>query len=149
MPKSSVSGRILHNTYVSNLVHRCGLASDIGTVKFLCGESLTDSVTDDHYTSFTSPSAVERIHTALRAIAPLEELTCPAVPVQEDGIEVQVISPEHTRQRVGVVGEIILKHGEEIEIICPHGVSGSVSARAVDKYGNRKRAVRKKQASLK
>lgn len=145
MPKSSVSGQILHNTYVSNLVHRCGLASDPGTVKFLCGESLTDSVTDDHYTSFTSPSAVERIHTALKAVAPLEELTYSTVPVQEAGIEVQVIAPEHTRQRVGIVEETILKPGAEIEIICPHGVSGSISARAVDEYGNRKRAVRKKQ----
>lgn len=149
MPKISASRQILHNTYVSNLVHRCGLASDPGTVKFLCGESLTDSVTDDHYTSFTSPSAVERIHTVLRAIAPLEELTCPDVSAQADWVEVQVIAPEHTRQRAGVVEEIILRPGEEIEIICPHGVSGSISARAVDENGKRKRAARKKQASMK
>lgn len=150
MPKVAVSGRIFYNTYVKNLVQRCGLANDPGTVNFMLGLSLSGSVTDDHYSSFVSELATERIFTALKAAGPLEDIEqLEEQIILEDGRTQHIIVPENTRQRVGVVANIILQPGEEIEITCPHGVSGSISARAVDENGKRKRAARKKQASMK
>lgn len=112
----------------------------------MMGLSLSGSVTDDHYSSFVSELATERIFTALKAAGPLENIEQPGTPIIcKDGQERYTITPENTRQRIGVVADITLQPGEEIEIICQHGVSGSISARAVDEYGNRKRAVRKKQ----
>lgn len=143
MPKVAVSSRIFLNTYVKNLVQRCGLGDDPGTVNFMMGLSLSGSVTDDHYSSFVSELASRRIFTALKAAGPLENITQPEeLVVLEDGREKHITAPENTRQRVGVVADIILQPGEELEIICPHGVSGSIRARAVTEKGLRRKSAK-------
>lgn len=145
LPKVAVSSRIFYNTYIKNLVQRCGLANDPGTVNFMLGQSLSGSVTDDHYSSFVSDLASERIFTVLKAAGPLENIDqLEEQIILENGRTQHIIAPENTRQRIGVVADITLQPGEELEIVCPHGVSGSISARAVDENGKRKRAVRKK-----
>lgn len=145
MPKVAVSGRIFHNTYVKNLVQRCGLANDPGTVNFMLGQSLSGSVTDDHYSSFVSDLASERIFTALKASGPLEDIEQPETPIiYKDGREQYTIAPENTRQRVGAVTDIILHPGEELEIVCPHGVSGSIRARAITDKGLRRKSTKRR-----
>ncbi|MEY8318899.1 hypothetical protein AALB19_16515, partial [Oscillospiraceae bacterium 50-58] len=125
MPKVAVSSRIFYNTYVKNLIQRCGFANDPGTVNFMLGQSLSGSVTDDHYSSFVSELATERIFTALKAAGPLEDIEEPETPIiYKDGQEQYTITPENTRQWIGVVADITLQPGEELEIVCPHGISG-------------------------
>lgn len=109
VPKVAVSGRIFYNTYVKNLVQRCGLANDPGTVNFMLGQSLSGSVTDDHYSSFTSELASERIFTALKAAGPLEDIDqLEEQIILENGRTQHIIAPENTRQRIGVVADVTL-----------------------------------------
>lgn len=148
-PKLAVSGRILHNTYVKNLIYRCGLANDPGTVKFMLGVSLSESVTDDHYTSFVSPLAAKRIFTALKAAGPLEMITETEEPeITDDGNEQRIISPQSTHHRVGVVADIVLQPDEELAIFNPHGVSGSIRSRAITETSLRRKSPKKQKRIL-
>ena len=145
MPRVAFSSRIFHNTYVKNLVQRCGLANDPGTVNFMLGQSLSGSVTDDHYSSFVSELAAERIFTALKAAGPLEDIEQPETPIiYKDGQEQYTIAPENTRQRIGVVADITLQPGEESEIVCPHGVSGSIRVRTITETGLRRKSTKRR-----
>lgn len=145
IPKVSVSGRIFYNTYIKNLVQRCGLGSDPGTVNFMMGLSLSGSVTDDHYSSFVSELASRRIFTALKAAGPLEDIMQPETPKSlKDGREQYTIAPENTHQRIGAVTDIVLQPGEELEIVCLHGVSGSIRVRAVTEKGLRRKSAKRK-----
>lgn len=67
------------------------------------GLSLSDSVTDDHYSSFVSALASARIFTALKAAGPLEDIEQPETPIiNKDGQEQYTITPENTRQRIAL-----------------------------------------------
>lgn len=141
-PGEAVSKKVLQNTYTKNVILRSNLTDDPGTVSFLHGEPLRASTTDDHYTSFVSPAAAERIYTALRAITPFEPIALPSPSVDVDGCEKHVFIPENTRQTVGCIGAVILQPGEELVIDCPHGVTGSVRAREISDSGEVKRKPR-------
>ena len=111
----------------------------------MMGLSLSDSVTDDHYSSFVSALASARIFTALKAAGPLEDIEQPETPIiNKDGQEQYTITPENTRQRIGVVADITLQPGEELEIVCPHGISGSIRARAITEKGLRRKSTKRR-----
>ena len=48
----------------------------------------------------------------------LEDIEQPETPIiYKDGQEQYTITPENTRQQIGVVADIILQPGEELEIV--------------------------------
>lgn len=83
----------------------------------------------------------------MSAVRPLESMeqteTCE---MRSDGTEVRRYLPDNSRQRVGVVGDYRLTPGEELIIIAPHGVTGSVRAREVLGDGKLRRKSRSKAA---
>lgn len=143
--RTAVSRRILMNTYKKLVVVYCGLLDDPGTANFLQGLSLSNDVTSDHYTSFSSDEAGERLYTIVRATMPRFDIPQIVEHQQRsDGTEQYAYCPDNTRQRVGVVGEFLLNPGETAIIRCPHGVAGSLRARALSTDGKPRRKGRKK-----
>lgn len=143
--RTAVSRRLLLNTYKKLIVVHCGLQDDPGSANYLQGLSLQDDVTSDHYTSFSADEAGERLYTIERSTMPQFDIPQPAEYEQcPDGSVQYNFSPDHTRQRVGVVGELTLNPGDVVTILCPHGVTGSVTARAIDSEGKPRRKSRKK-----
>lgn len=141
----AVSNLILENTYAYNVYVRCDLGDEPGTAKFLLHESLSSNITDDHYTSFTSDEAGERLHTIMSFVipdSPIEEVISPISMI--NGKTKYSYVPETTRQRVGLVDSYILQPGEELIIKCRHGVTGSASVRALNPDGTLRRKTRKK-----
>lgn len=141
----AVSNLILENTYAYCVYVLCDLDDEPGTAKFLLHESLAANVTDDHYTSFTSDEAGERLHTIMSFVipdSPIEEVISPISMI--NGKTKYSYVPETTRQRVGLVDSYILQPGEELIIKCRHGVTGSASVRALNSDGTLRRKTRKK-----
>ena len=143
--RTAVSRRILLNTYKKLIVVHCSLQDDPGTANYLQGLSLQDDVTSDHYTSFSTDKAGERLYTIGRSTMP--QFDIPQLAEREQRLDGSVqynFCPDHTRQRVGIVGEFMLNPGETATILCSHGVTGSVTARAIDADGKPRRKPRKK-----
>ena len=122
-PTASAARTLLYNTYQKNLVLRCGLSSetDGGTLKFLCGFSLSNDVTASNYTSYTSEEAQERLYQLLHVLQP--ETDMPPIPpiTNEDGSVTNVIVPRTTAEYAGIVSEFILEPWEEFNAECLHG----------------------------
>ena len=75
----------------------------------------------------------------------LEDIEQPETPIiYKDGQEQYTITPENTRQQIGVVADIILQPGEELEIVWPHGISGSIRARAITEKGVRRKSTKRR-----
>lgn len=127
-PKSAVSELILFGTYDSLLANRCGLANDPATIRFLQGRRL-DDVTSDHYTSFTEPAAVQRMHIAQLAVQPRVAITEPPA-TTENGCSTTYYSPSDTRSKVSATIELRIPPGARISSIhCPNGASVSTEVR--------------------
>lgn len=135
----AASRQLLKNTYVKNVTTRCGLQNEPGTISYLLHEQLKN-VTDDYYTTLSDEEGNNRLHTLMSAVQPYFEFEHrpQLVQVYEDMTTIQV-TPEHTRQRVGFFGKILLAPGESITIRCPHGVTGTIRVRGLDSNGNLRR----------
>ena len=70
---NSMAARIFVNTYIHNLSN-CGLREDEGLFRFLCGSSLAENTTADHYRSFTDPDGLDNQYSYLRRLAPEEPI---------------------------------------------------------------------------
>lgn len=147
----AVSRRLLKNTYDNNVYHLCALSEEVGTAKFLCKESLTNNTTDDHYASFSSEEAGERLHAYMSFVTPEESIDFVDEKPKKlpDGRVQHTYAPETTRQRVGHVGHYRLQPGEEIVIKCPHGAKGSVTTRAYNEDGSLRRKTQKRKNDTK
>ena len=104
-------------------------------------ESVSKSVTDDHYTSFSDPDAQERLYAAQLAIRPNERINEEDVEivVQDDGQTTINVRPLYGRERVGMVGSILLPPGATVTIRCPHGVIGDYRTRECREDGSLRR----------
>ena len=146
-PTSAVSKRLLINTYAYAVATRCALHDEPGTASFLQHLSLSGNVSDDHYTSFSSEEGGAHLYAIMSAVRPLEALepteTCE---IRPDSTEMRCYLPDNSRQRVGVVAEYRLAPGEELIVIAPHGVTGSVRSREVLSDGKLRRKSRSKVA---
>ena len=139
-PGEAVSKRILRMTYEKNVENRIGLDKDEGTKRYLLGLSLSGNVTDDNYTSFNDQDANERISTAQRAIQPLVSYGEKRSVTQVEGDkETRVFLPDTSRNRAGVVAEIILPPHAWIETDAKHGPTGRIKAREIMPDGKLKR----------
>lgn len=144
-PSIAVSSRILGNTYADRINKNCGLLNEPGTVKFLLHESLSDNVSDDHYTSFSDEEAGKHLYDIMSVVQPEREIDMgePFRSCLTDK-EILCMTPETTRQRVGLVATYKLMPGDELVIQCPHGVTGSIRARGINADGSLRRKTRKK-----
>ncbi len=115
--------KILLNTYTRHIMNNCRLKDDPGTANFLLGKSFKLDTTSSSYTSFTAPEAERRLYSILRILGEDTAISNISGKTMKDGV-VETYSPKRTRDFVGVSGKIVLKPGEEVEIICPHGVEG-------------------------
>lgn len=143
--KTAVAKQILQMTHQKNIYQRYGLDGDEGTKQYLQLESLRKSVTDDNYVSFSDEDAQGRIYVVQLAIRPQEKLPRDEMKTESlpDSISKFTISPEHTRERVGLVGTFEVPPGATITIRCPHGVTGEYRAREIKKDGTLKRKSKK------
>lgn len=141
----AASRQLLKNTYTKNVTTRCGLKDEPGTISYLLHEQLKN-VTDDHYTTLSDEEGNARLHTVMSAVQPYFEFEYrpQIVQINEDLTTIQV-TPEHTRQRVGFFGKILLNPGEVIVIKCPHGVDGTSRARGLDANGAPRRKTPKSE----
>ena len=118
--------KILMNTYTRHIMDNCKLKDDSGTANFLLGRSFKLDTTSSSYTSFTAPEAERRLYTILCVLR--ENTTMRMVTSTrkaKDGIGIiETFSPKHMHDFVGVSGKIVLEPGEELAIMCPHGVLG-------------------------
>lgn len=146
-PDIAVSRLLLTNTYAKNVNLRCSLLEEVGTAKFLLHESLSSSVSDDHYTCFTDEEAGERLHTIMSCVIPEEAIGIDQEPIVllPDGQVQYTFTPETTRQRVGHVGQYTLKPQEEIIIKVPHGATGSAIVRGFNDDGTLRRKTKSKK----
>ena len=149
----AVSSRLLLNTYKKNIVLYSGLGDDQGRSSFLMGNSLKHLVTDDHYTSYTDTEAVECFYQILSRLQPDLPTDGPEfTKTSNEHYDTMEFKPSRTSKAVGIVGDITLQPGEEVEILCPHGAIGSLVARAITpnglkrKSGPRKHRTEKKSA---
>jgi len=132
----AVSSRLLLNTYRKNIVLYSGLGDDQGRSSFFIGNSLEQLVSDDHYTSYTDKEAVEYLHQILSRLQPdLPTENLEFTQTRDDYCDTMVFQSIRTMKAVGIVGDIILQPGEEVEILCSHGVVGSLVARAITPNG--------------
>lgn len=123
-----VSSRVLLNTYDSNLRTRCGLDDDLGTVQFQMGRSLNKNTTNDNYTSFTEPMAVDRIHTVTMAIQPAMVLPQHSDPQMIDnGMNLYTYNPPTTRDYQRLAVTVTIPPHQDCWLMAPHGLSGSIT----------------------
>lgn len=115
------TNQVLQRTYAYDLSVVCGLDQDIGSNEFLLGRKLS-TVTDDHYASYSSPTAQDRLYTILHVLAPEQPIDTPPDTKTPAGQTVHVFAPKTTREIAGAVIEIDLAPGEEIRLDCPHGM---------------------------
>lgn len=115
------TNQVLQRTYAYDLSVVCGLDQDIGSNEFLLGRKLS-TVTDDHYASYSSPTAQDRLYTILHVLAPEQPIDTPPDTKTPAGQTVHVFAPKTTREIAGAVIEIDLAPGEEIRLECPHGM---------------------------
>lgn len=118
------TNQILQRTYAYDLAVVCGLDQDLGSSEFLQGRKLS-TVTDDHYASYSSPEAQERLYATLHVLAPEQPIDTPPDTKTPAGQTVHVFAPKTTREIAGAVIEIDLAPGEEIRFDCPHGVQAN------------------------
>lgn len=144
-PNTATSKRLLINTYAYAVTTRCALHSEPGTAQYLLHLSLSGNVSDDHYTSFSSEEGCAHLYAIMSAVRPLEELGPPETcEMRPDGTEMRCYLPDNSRQRVGVVSEYRLAPGEELIVIAPHGMTGSVRAREILPDGKLRKKSRNK-----
>ncbi len=129
--RESVAVKLLHNTYEQQLRFVCGLNFDDDTREYLLGNSLRSS-TFASYVSHTDPVAQEYLHTALQPMSVPSRYAAPRLPQSSPGRTIQAYSPDMTNQRVHVTAHIRLRPGENMTIRCPHGVTGTVCAKAAN-----------------
>ena len=125
---ASRARKMLLNTYMRNLILRCGLDKDTGTFLFLSGRSLASDVTASNYVSFTAPCAADRLYTILKVLdkeRPLLVDTAPAT--TNDGRLLYTVAPKTTHQNAGAVIHARLQPGKyRFEIVCKHGCKGVI-----------------------
>lgn len=120
-PIESAARTLLRNTYRKNLVQKCGLHSDDGTFKFLCGLSLSGDVTSSNYISFTSPEAAERLYTILKVLQPITPIPPGEPIICSDGSIFYPIVPNTTAENAGAILNFLSQHEVGLEIYCAHG----------------------------
>lgn len=144
-PTSAVSKRLLLNTYAYAVTTRCVLHNEPGTAQYLLHLSLSGNVSDDHYTSFSSDEGCAHLYGIMSDVRPLEHLEpTEACEMRPDGTVMWCYRPDNSRQRVGIVSEYRLAPGEELIVIAPHGVTGSVRAREILSDGKLRKKSRNK-----
>jgi hypothetical protein len=80
------------------------------------------------------------MYTIMSAMQPLQDIQQPSGPiVTPTGEEERTYLPDNTRQKVGVLAEIVLQPGESLQIRCPHGVNGRISVRGMNADGSLRR----------
>jgi len=145
-PSVSVSSRLLKNTYAFCVNVLCALEKEEGKAKFLQHLSLEQNTSDDHYTSFTCDEAGRHLAALMSAVQPDFELNVYITPTTiSNNREVHIINPESTTQRAGYVGSYKLAPGEEIMLLCKHGVKGNVVTRGYNDKGTLRRKQRTKK----
>lgn len=121
---------LLENTYVRNLILRCGMDKDFGSFAFLAGRSLARDVSSSHYVSFVAPCASDRLYTTIKVLDKERPLLVNTEPrILEDGKCSYEISPRTTLQNAGMVVRMIVPPGKHrFEFGCEHGATGTVRA---------------------
>ena len=111
---------------------QCGIPKGSGTSLFLQNKALKD-ITSDFYRGFTSSDGIYYLQTLLDRddrfapnTANLEEIVDN---VTDKGIETILSSAGYGR--LTAVFKSRLREGDEIEVIAPHGIIGSVMARVL------------------
>lgn len=136
----AVSNRVLLNTYKAMVNRNLGLENEPGIVKFLLHQSLSGSVTDDNYASFTSEESRDFLFALMSYTRPEIEIEDKDLTVLvSNKKEKRVVFPETTRQRVGCLATFTLQPGEELIFAASHGTTGSVKARGFTADGKIRR----------
>lgn len=145
---TAVAKRLLQNTYRHLVYAHMGIQTDKGTKEFLQGQPLS-SVTNDNYTSFTSPEAMDRLLVIQNRSLPGRELPgTTKITELDDEYALVEIQPNRTDRTLEVRVEGIIGDGKQIEVSADHGVSADYSVRELNEDGSRKRAPKKNKKIL-
>ncbi len=123
---------ILLATYRTKLAITCGLEKvDPGAFSYLLSNSLSKSVTNDHYRSFSSAEGQLFLYRYMRR----DTCFLPEPPKQkvvqtanDDGTVNYFIYPQTANHAAACDIEIILKPGESLTLSCESGFSGTYTA---------------------
>ena len=138
--------QLLATTYKYMVYYICGLGDmEPGTANYLCGKSLTGNVTDDNYTSFSSPEGLERLYAYMHRLCAPELLPQDIPPlVSEDGDEeTGTFYPKTSRDRVTVTATVLLQPGQTLTLASAHGGIGIIEAEEATSSGRRRRTAKK------
>ena len=116
---------LLQSHYRHMLISKAGLKDDADTYHFLAGLVYRSS-TFTNYESHTSSDAQDRLHTILQPLSAERPIRQIAERHQVEDKLVYRAVPKSNHEAVQILGNIILKPGEEIRIRVPHGVTGRI-----------------------
>ena len=145
---TAAAKRLLRNTFRHIVYAHMGIQNDIGTMEFLLGQPLS-SVTNDYYTSFTSPEAMDRLLAIQNRSLPGRELPGKIKRIElNDEYEIVEIQPNRTDRILEIRFEGETADKERIEIYAAHGVSVQYRVRELNEDGTPKRATKKKKTNV-
>ena len=114
---------ILRTNYQYRLISQAGLKDDPDTVSFLSGVMFKSS-TYSSYESHTSLDSQKRLYTILKAVSVEKTMSKKTSLIREDDKTIYHAVPRTNHEAVKITGDIRVKPGQRIRILCPHGVIG-------------------------